>query len=139
MALGIMSELLTDAIQPAASQLGLTPIFAGLFLLALVGNLAEYINATRFALADRLDLSLVIVMGASTQLALLVAPLLVIVGFFIGQNMNLLFSHFEIIAVILAVVLNHFITEDGGSNWLEGLMLIAVYLVLGLAFFHVPA
>ena len=137
--LAIMSELLSEAIQPAAEHLGLTPIFAGLFLLALVGNLAEYINATRFALANRMDLALIIVMGSSTQLALLVAPVLVIVGFFMGRNMNLLFSHFEIIAVILAVILNHFIIEDGNSNWLEGLMLLAVYAILGFAFFHVPA
>ena len=133
-----MSELLTDSMQPAAIILGLTPTFSGIFLLALVGSLADYLIASKIAYGNRLDLALVILMGSSTQLALLIAPVLVIVGFFIGQEMNLIFSRFEIIAGILAVIMSHFVISNGRSSWLEGLMLLAVYVMLGFGFYHAP-
>ena len=137
-ALAGMSEFLTDSIQPAARILGLRPTFAGIFLLALVGSLGDYIIAARISYENRLDLALVILMGSTTQLALLIVPVLVIVGFFIGQQMNLIFSQFEIIAGILAVIMSHFLISDGRSTWLEGLMLLAVYVMLGVGFFHAP-
>lgn len=137
--LALMSELLTEAIDPAAKSLGLTPLFAGVFLLALVGNAAELINAVRFARADQMDLAIGITVGASTQVALLVAPLLVLAGWGMGRDMNLLFSRFELLAIGVAVAVARSLMYDGGSSWIEGLMLLAVYVMLGIGFYYLPA
>ena len=91
-ALAIMSEVLTGAIEPASESLHLTPRFAGVFLLALVGNAAEILNAVRFARKDQMDLSIGVTAGASAQVGLLVAPVLVFLGMIMGQNMDLIFS-----------------------------------------------
>ena len=136
--LAIMSEVLTGAIEPAAEVMGLTPLFAGVFLLAVVGNAAELITAIRFARRDKMDLAIGITVGASTQVALLVAPILVFAGFLMGHEMNLLFTRFEMWAVVLAVFITRTLIYDGESTWLEGLMLIAIYLMLGIGFFHLP-
>jgi Ca2+:H+ antiporter len=136
--LAIMSELLTDAIDPAARSLGLTPRFAGVFLLAVVGNAAELVNAARFARRDQMDLAIGITVGASTQVALLVAPVLVFAGVCFGEEMNLLFSPFELVAIGLAIIVTRSLLYDGSSSWLEGLMLVAVYLMLGLGFYYLP-
>jgi Ca2+:H+ antiporter len=137
-ALAIMSEVLTGAIEPTAEALGLTPLFAGVFLLAVVGNAAELINAIRFARADKMDLAIGITVGASTQVALLVAPVLVFASFLMGNDMNLLFTPYELWAVVLAVFITRTLIYDGESTWLEGLMLIAIYVMLGIGFFHLP-
>jgi Ca2+:H+ antiporter len=136
--LAIMSEILTGALDPAAESLGLTPLFAGVFLLATVGNAAELSNAVRFALKDKMDLAIGITVGASTQVALLVAPILVFAGPVLGQKMDLLFTPYEMWAVVLAVFITRTLIYDGESTWLEGLMLIAIYLMLGIGFFHLP-
>jgi Ca2+:H+ antiporter len=136
--LAIMSEILTGALDPAAKSLGLTPLFAGVFLLATVGNAAEMSNAVRFALKDKMDLAIGVTVGASTQVALLVAPILVFAAPFFGQSMDLLFTPYEMWAVVLAVFITRTLIYDGESTWLEGLMLIAIYLMLGIAFFHLP-
>jgi Ca2+:H+ antiporter len=137
--LAIMSEILTGAIEPAATSMGLTPLFAGVFVLAPVGNGAELLNAIRFARKDKMDLSIGITVGASTQVALLVAPVLVFAGWFLGQDMNLLFSPYEMWAVIMAVFITRLLIYDGESSWLEGLMLIGIYFMLAFGFFHLPA
>jgi Ca2+:H+ antiporter len=136
--LAIMSEVLTGALEPAADKLGITTLFAGVFLLATVGNAAELINAIRFARKDKMDLAIGITVGASTQVALLVAPVLVFAGVFLGQDMNLLFSRYEMWAVVLAVFITRIMIYDGESNWLEGLMLVAIYAMLAIGFFHLP-
>ncbi len=136
--LAVMSEILTDALAPAAAHLRLTPMFAGVFLLALVGNASQISNAVSFARADKMDLSLGVTVGSSIQVALVVAPVLVFSGYLLGQEMDLLFTRFEIIALILAVLVTRQLTSDGQSNWLEGLMLVAVYLMLGFGFFYLP-
>ena len=136
--LAIMSEVLTGAIDPAAESMGLTPLFAGVFLLAVVGNAAEMINAVRFARKDKMDLAIGVTVGASIQVALVVAPILVFAGYFMGQDMNLLFTRYEMWAVVLAVFITRTLIYDGESTWLEGLMLIAIYLMLGFGFFHLP-
>ncbi len=137
-ALAVMSEVLTGAIEPAAEKLGLTPLFAGVFLLAVVGNAAELITAIRFARRDKMDLAIGITVGASTQVALLVAPILVFAGYVMGHDMNLLFTRFEMWAVVLAVFITRTLIYDGESTWLEGLMLIGIYLMLAIGFFHLP-
>lgn len=136
--LAVMSEIMTDALDPAAKSLGFTPLFAGVFLLALVGNTAELINSARFARQGQLDLSLGITVGGSTQVALLVAPLLVFFGLAIGQNMNLLFSQFELVGIILTVYAVMNLLQAGSARWVAGCFLIAVYLMLGVGFFYAP-
>ena len=137
--LAFMSEILTDALEPASQSLGLTPIFAGVFLLAIVGNVAEVFNAVSFARLNKMDLSLGVTVGASIQVALVVAPALVFLGAVIGQPMDLVFSRFEIVAIGLTVILARQLIGNGASNWLEGLMLVGVYVMLGIGFFYLPA
>lgn len=137
--IAVMSEILVGAIEPASASLGLTPIFAGVIFLALVGNAAEAMNAVQFARKDLMDLSLGIAVGASTQVALFVAPMLVFVGYFLGQPMDLHFTFFEVVAIVLAVNAITHLTADGESHWMEGVMLIAVYLMLAIGFFFLPA
>jgi Ca2+:H+ antiporter len=137
-ALAFMSEILTDAIEPASKSLGLTPVFAGVFLLALVGNIAELFNAVSFARTNKMDLALGVTVGASIQVALVVAPVLVLLGALVSQPMDLVFTRFEIVAVGLAVLLCKQLIFNGKSNWLEGLMLVGVYLILGIGFFYLP-
>ena len=137
-ALAIMSEVLTGAIEPASESLHLTPRFAGVFLLALVGNAAELFNAVRFARKDQMDLCIAVTVGASAQVGLLVAPVLVFLGMIMGQNMDLIFSPLELIAIVMAIYLTRNLTYDGESSWLEGLMLIGVYFLFGIAFLHHP-
>jgi Ca2+:H+ antiporter len=138
-ALAIMSEILTDAIEPASQRMGLTPIFAGVFLLALVGNVAELFNAVHFARMDKMDLALGVTVGASLQVALLVAPVLVFAGVLVGQPMDLYFTVYEVVAVVIAVLLTRQLIGNGKSNWLEGLMLLGLYFILGIGFFYLPA
>jgi Ca2+:H+ antiporter len=135
-ALAVMSEVLTGAVQPTADRLGLSPIFAGVFLLATVGNISGLLNAIQFARQDKMDLTLSVTLGAATQVALLVAPVLVFASRLMGQPMDLLFSQFEIVSIIIAVVVGRSITVDGESNWLEGILLVTVYAILGIGFFY---
>jgi Ca2+:H+ antiporter len=136
--LAIMSEVLTGALEPASESLNLTPRFAGVFLLALVGNAAELASAVRFARKDQMDLCVGVTVGAGVQVGLLVAPVLVFLGMIMGQNMDLIFSPLELIAIVMAIYLTRNLTYDGESNWLEGLMLVAVYLMFGIGFYHHP-
>jgi Ca2+:H+ antiporter len=136
--LATMSEVLTRAIETASKSLGLTPEFAGVFLLALVGNAAELVNAVRFAVKDQIDLTIALTVGASTQVGLLVAPLMVFVGMRMGQNMNLVFFSLELIAIVMAIYLMRTLIYDGDSSGLEGVMLISVYVLLGIGFLYHP-
>jgi Ca2+:H+ antiporter len=120
-------------------MLHLSPVFAGVFLLALVGNAAELFNAIRFARKDQMDLCIGITAGASVQVGLLVAPVLVFFGWALGQDMDLVFSPLEVVAIVLAVYVTRNLTSDGESSWLEGLILVGVYVLLGIAFLHHPA
>jgi Ca2+:H+ antiporter len=137
-ALAIMSEVLTGAIEPASESLHLSPIFSGVFLLALVGNAAELFNAIRFARKDQMDLCIGITVGAAAQVALLVAPVLVSLGVVMGRDMDLIFSPLELIAIVLAVYVTRNLIYDGESSWLEGLILVGVYVLFGIAFLHHP-
>jgi Ca2+:H+ antiporter len=136
--IAVMSEILVGAIEPASASIGLTPIFAGVIFLALVGNAAEAMNAVGFARKDLMDLSFGIAVGASTQVALFVAPVLVFVGYLMGQPMDLHFTAFEIVAIVLAVTTVSNLTSDGECHWMEGVMLMAVYLMLAIGFFFLP-
>jgi len=136
--IAVVSEILVGAIEPASASIGLTPIFAGVIFLSLVGNAAEAMNAVKFARKDKMDLAFGIAVGASTQVALFVAPVLVFLGYAIGQPMNLHFTVFEIAAIVLSVVIASRLTSEGESNWMEGVMLLSVYLMLAIGFFFLP-
>jgi len=136
--IAVMSEVLVGAIEPASASMGFTPIFAGVIFLALVGNASETMNATRFAKKDLMDLSFGIAVGASTQVALFVAPVLVFLGYLIGQPMDLHFSVFEMVAIVFAVIVVSRLTSDGECHWMEGVMLTAVYLMFAIGFFFLP-
>jgi Ca2+:H+ antiporter len=133
------SEIFVGAVEEATAGLGLTPLFTGVILLPLVGGAAEYVTAVTVAMKNNMDLSVSVAMGSSLLVALLVAPILVLVGQAIGQPMDLNFNLFEVIAVVIAVALANLISLDGRSNWLEGILLLATYIVLGAAFYFHPA
>lgn len=132
------SEIFVGAVEAATEGLGLTPLFTGVILLPLVGGAAEYVTAVGVALKNNMDLSVSIALGSSLLVALLVAPVLVLIGQFIGQPMDLNFSLFEVVTVIIAVVIANVISLDGRCNWLEGALLLATYGILGTAFFFHP-
>ncbi|MDJ0903841.1 MAG: calcium/proton exchanger [Xenococcus sp. MO_188.B8] len=134
----VESELLVDSLEVATSELGLTALFTGVILLPIIGNAAEHATAVTVALKNKMDLSVSVAMGSSMQIALFVAPVLVIGGWFMGQPMDLNFNPFELVAVIVAVLIANSVSSDGESNWLEGSLLLATYTILGLAFFFHP-
>ncbi len=137
--IAFMSEILTGAIEPAAASIGLTPIFAGVIFLAVFGNAAELMNSVRFARNNQMDLVMGIAVGASTQVVMFVAPMLVFVSYLLGPKpLDLLFVPFEIAAIVIAILVNGNITKDGESHWMEGVMLLGVYLILGIGFFFLP-
>ena len=138
-AIAWLSEILVGAIEPSAHQLGLSNIFVGVFVVAILGNAAEHATAITAAMKNRMDLSLSIAIGSSVQVALFVAPLLVLASLVVGpQPMDLLFGKGLVLAVLLAVLITGQVAGDGRSNWLKGVQLLAVYLILGLAFFLIP-
>jgi len=138
-AIAWLSEILVGAIEPTAHELGLSNIFVGVFIVAILGNAAEHATAITAALKNRMDLSLSIAIGSSVQVALFVAPLLVLASLVVGpQPMDLLFGKGLVLAVLLAVLITGQVAGDGRSNWLKGVQLLAVYLILGLAFFLIP-
>jgi Ca2+:H+ antiporter len=123
----IESELLVHAVSEAGHTLGLSEIFLGLIIIPIIGNAAEHATAVVVARKGKMDLALQIALGSSTQVALLVAPLLVFAGVILGQNMNLVFSPFEVAALGLTTIVTAIITLDGESHWFEGAQLLAVY------------
>ncbi|BAW95263.1 calcium/proton exchanger [[Synechococcus] sp. NIES-970] len=139
LAVAIESELLVGSLEEATVSLGLSPLFTGVILLPIIGNAAEHATAVTVAMKDKMDLSVSVAMGSSLQIALFVAPVLVIAGWVIGQPMDLDFNPFELVAVAVAVLIANSISSDGNSNWLEGSLLLATYAVLSLAFFFHPA
>lgn len=137
-AVAFESEIFVGAVEEATAGLGLSSLFTGVILLPLVGGAAEYVTAVRVALKNNMDLSVSVAMGSSLLVALLVAPILIVVGQLIGQPMDLNFNLFEVVAVTIAVLLANLISLDGRSNWLEGVLLLATYAVLGAAFYFHP-
>jgi Ca2+:H+ antiporter len=132
-----LSELLVHSVQEAGDAMGLGAAFVGLIIIPLIGNAAEHASAIMMARRGKMDLSLQIAYGSSTQIALLVAPVLVFAGVLMGQDMNLVFEPFEVMAVGLAVLVTAIGTTDGESHWFEGVMLLAVYGLIAVAAFFV--
>lgn len=134
--LAVEAELVARALESTAAQLGLSTFFLGITVLAVVGNAAEYVSAIYFARKDEMGMVLRITLGASIQIALLIAPLLVIVSYFLGHPMDLVFSSpLELIAVAGVAFTVNAISQDGETDWFEGVLLLAVYGILVFAFF----
>lgn len=134
----VEAEVLIGAIEPALAGLGMTELFAGVIVVALVGNAAEHYSAITAARSNEMTLALEISVGSSAQIALMVAPVLVLLSFAMGAPMSLVFNAFELTAIGFSVLAIALVSLDGESNWLEGLQLLGVYVILALAFYLIP-
>jgi Ca2+:H+ antiporter len=134
------SEILVHTVEEVTHALGLSEFFLGIILIPIIGNVAEHLVAVEVAVKNKMELSLEIALGSSLQIALFVAPVLVFVSLFVfGQYLNLVFNQFELLAMVAAVIIAALVASDGETNWLEGAQLLGVYLILGVAFFFLPA
>ena len=136
--LGFASETMANALEPTSELLGLSETFSGLIFLGAVGSLGEIISGTRFARKGQSGLLLASTMGTTIQIVLVVAPLLVIIGRLIGQPMDLAFTSFEVVSIVLASVITRELVQDGKANWFEGVLLIATYIIIAIGYFHLP-
>ncbi len=133
---GVMSEVLVGSISEASHSIGLSEFFIGVIVVAIVGNAAEHWVAVLVAMKDKMDLAVNIAIGSSAQVALFVAPVLVLASFFLGPYpLALVFNGFELGAILIAILIANYVTQDGESTWFEGVQLLAVYFVFGLAFY----
>lgn len=138
-AMAFMAEGLVHAVEEVGRQFGLNEVFLGVVVLAMIGNAAENSSAIRFAHKNRMDLALNIVTQASVQIALFVTPVLILLSFPLGHPLDLLFSTFEILAVILAVATLSYAVLNGESNWFEGVQLLALYMMIAVAMYFLPS
>jgi Ca2+:H+ antiporter len=134
-AVGLMSEVLVGSITEASESIGVSEFFVGVIVVAIVGNAAEHWVAILVAFKNKMDLAVNIAVGSSAQIALFVAPMLVLASFVLGPSpMPLVFNGFELGAVLIAVLIANYVTGEGESTWFEGVQLLAVYVILALAF-----
>ncbi len=134
---GVVSEFLVHAVDAAGTAMGLGKVFMGVVVVAIVGNAAEHSTAVTVAIKGQMDLALGIAMGSSMQIALFVAPVLVIAGHWMGQPLGLEFSVLEVVAMMLSVGAVALLIHDGKTNWFEGLQLLAIYAILAIAFYFI--
>ncbi|MGG4092900.1 calcium/proton exchanger [Paenibacillus lautus] len=132
-----VSEWLVGVLEPISHEYGLSELFIGAFLVAIIGNAAEHSAAIMLAMKNKIGAAVEIAVGSSLQIALFVAPVLVFISFFLGDTMDIVFTTLELVAIGVAVFIARSITQDGASNWYEGLLLLAVYVILGVSFFLV--
>ena len=135
--LAVLSEILVDSIETFLASFGLSTFFVGVVLVPTIGNLAEHLVAVQLAAKDKMEFAMAVSFGSSLQVALFVAPVLVIIGAILGQPMDLVFTPLEVAAVAAAVGISALIALDGESNWLEGALLTLVYIILAISFFEV--
>ena len=133
-----LSEALVHVAEAVITGLGISEFFLGIILVPLIGNVAEHLVAVQMALKNKMDLSTEIAISSSLQIALFVAPLLVFISLLLGHPLQIIFNLFELLALLTAVVISALVSADGESTWLEGAGLLAIYLILGLAFFLLP-
>jgi Ca2+:H+ antiporter len=134
----LMAEFLVGAVEQARESLGLTEVFVGVIVVAVVGNAAENSAAILMATRNKMDLSLSIALGSSLQIALFVAPVLLFASYLFGRPMDLEFTIPEVVAVVAAIFIVEQIASDGESNWLEGVQLLSVYAILAILFYFLP-
>lgn len=135
----IASELLVGSVRPVVEDLGVSEFFLGIILIPIIGNVAEHLVAVEVALRNHMELSVEIAIASSLQIALFVAPTLVFISLLLGNPLQLIFNQFELVALVAGVTIMALVSSDGESNWLEGAELLAVYFILSLAFFLLPA
>jgi len=133
-----LSEILVGAVEPIVISYGISEFFLGIILIPLIGNVAEHLVAVQVAIQNKMDLSVEVSLASSLQIALFVAPVLVFISLAMGNPLTLIFNQFELLALIAGVLIAGQVSIDGESNWLEGAALLAVYLILALAFFFLP-
>jgi Ca2+:H+ antiporter len=134
----LLSEFLVGTIENVRDTVGLTEVFVGVIVVAIVGNAAEHSAAILMAMKDKMDLSVGIAIGSSLQIALFVAPVLIFLSYLFGRPMNLEFTMPEVVAVVASVYILFQISGDGETNWIEGIQLLSVYVILGILFFYLP-
>jgi Ca2+:H+ antiporter len=134
----IMSEFLVGTVEPVVKELGWNELFVGVIIIPIIGNVAEHLVAVQAAIKNRMELGMTVALGSSLQIALFVAPVLVFVSLLFEEKLILAFTLPEVIALAAASYVGALVAEDGESNWFEGLMLLGVYLIIGLAFFLLP-
>ena len=137
--LAVLSEILVDSIETFIESFGLSAFFVGVVIVPTIGNLAEHLVAVQLAAKDKMEFAMAVSFGSSLQVALFVAPVLVIIGALLGQPMDLVFTPLEVASVAAAVGISALIALDGESNWLEGALLTLVYIILAISFFEVPS
>jgi Ca2+:H+ antiporter len=138
LAVAWMSEILVGSIEPIVASFGWTELFIGVIFVAIIGNAAEHTSAIVTAMKNRMDLALQISIGSATQIAMFVAPVLVLISLFFKTQMNLVFNTFELIAIVLSILIANLVVEDGESNWFEGVQLLTAYAIMAVAFFFHP-
>ena len=134
----VLSEFLVGTIENVRDSVGVTEVFVGVIVVAIVGNAAEHSAAILMAMKDKMDLSVGIAIGSSLQIALFVAPVLIFLSYLFGRPMNLEFTMPEVVAVVASVYILFQISGDGETNWIEGIQLLSVYVILGVLFFYLP-
>jgi len=134
-----LSEILVGAVEPIVASLGISEFFIGIIFIPLIGNVAEHLVAVQVAIKNKMTLSVEIAVASSLQIALFVAPVLVFISLLMGNPLTLVFNQFEYLALGVGVLITALVSEDGESNWLEGAELLALYIILALAFFLLPA
>jgi Ca2+:H+ antiporter len=134
----LLSEFLVGTIESVRDTVGVTEVFVGVIVVAIVGNAAEHSTAILMAMKNKMDLSIGIAIGSSMQIALFVAPVLIFLSYLLGRPMNLEFTMPEVFAVVASVYILFQISEDGETNWIEGIQLLSVYVILGILFFYLP-
>ena len=133
-----MSEILVGSIEPVVNAFGWTELFIGVIFVAIIGNAAEHTSAIVTAMKNRMDLSLQVSIGSATQIAMFVAPVLVLMSLFFKTQMNLVFNTFELVSIVVSILIVNLVVEDGESNWLEGLQLMMAYAIMAVVFFFHP-
>lgn len=136
--IAIMSEFLVGAVEPMVKQIGISEFFVGIILVPIIGNVAEHVVAIEVAAKNKMDLSLGIAIGSSLQIALFVAPLLVFISLAFGQVLDLEFNSFELVALFVSCLIVAHVSNDGETNWLEGVLLMGLYVVMAIAFYFLP-
>lgn len=135
----VMSEFLVGAVEAASKSVGLTEVFVGVILVAIIGNAAEHSTAVLMAMKNKMDLALNIAIGSSLQIALFVAPVLIFASYLVPRGpMDLLFTPMEVLSIAISAAVAALIVQDGESNWMEGVLLLAVYAILGITFYFLP-
>ncbi len=138
LAVAWVSDILVGAIEPMVTRFGWTELFIGVIFVAIIGNAAEHFSAISMAIKNRMDLALQISIGSATQIAMFVAPVLVLVSLFFKTQMSLVFNLFELVSIVLSVLIINLVVEDGESNWLEGVQLLMAYAIMAVGFFLHP-